>query len=85
MTANMMARFNDCGWMPMMPMMGFGMLFMAVFLVALIVGGVLLVKWLMGPGGVGQEDSAFDILKKRYARGEINKQEFEERKRDLLA
>ncbi len=81
MTANMMERFNDCGWMPMM---GFGMLFMALFWVALIVGGVLLVKWLMGPGAIGREDSALEILKKRYARGEINKQEFEERKRDLL-
>ncbi len=72
-------------WMPMMPMMGFGMLFMAVFWVALIVGGVLLVKWFMGQGGASREDSALEILKKRYARGEINKQEFEERKRDLLA
>ncbi len=81
MTAHMMERFNDCGWMPMM---GFGMLFMALFWVALIVGGVLLVKWLMGPGAIGREDSALEILKKRYARGEINKQEFEERKRDLL-
>ncbi len=71
-------------WMPMMPMMGFGMLFMAVFWVALIVGGVLLVKWFMGQGGASREDSALEILKKRYARGEINKQEFEERKRDLL-
>ncbi len=84
MSANMMEQFNDCGWMPMMPMMAFGMLFMALFWVALIVGGVLLVKWLMGQGGASREDSALDILKKRYARGEINKQEFEERKRDLL-
>ncbi len=82
MSANMMERMTDCGWMPMM---GFGMLFMALFWVALIVGGVLLVKWLMGQGGASREDSALDILKKRYARGEINKQEFEERKRDLLA
>ncbi len=82
MSANMMEQMTDCGWMPMM---GFGMLFMALFWVALIVGGVLLVKWLMGQGGASREDSALDILKNRYARGEINKQEFEERKRDLLA
>ncbi len=82
MSANMMERMTDCGWMSMM---GFGMLFMALFWVALIVGIVLVVKWLMGQGGASREDSALDILKKRYARGEINKQEFEERKRDLLA
>ncbi len=82
MSANMMERMTDCGWMPMMV---FGMLFMALFWVALIVGIVLVVKWLMGQGGASREDSALDILKKRYARGEINKQEFEERKRDLLA
>jgi len=76
-----MEQFNDCGWMPMM---GFGMLFMALFWVALIVGVVLVVKWLMGQGGASREDSALDILNKRYARGVIDRQEFEERKRDLL-
>ena len=82
MNANMMERMNDCGWMPMM---GFGMLFMALFWVALIVGAVLIVKWLIGPGGTSREVSALEILKRRYARGEIDKQEFDERKRDLLS
>ncbi len=29
-------------------------------------------------------ESALDILKRRYARGEINKEEYEERKKDLV-
>ncbi len=77
----MMDYFENGAWIPMM---GFGMLFMALFWIVLIVGVVLALKWLIGQDGARREDSALEILKKRYARGEIDKQEFEERKRDLL-
>lgn len=74
-----MGRLTDGGGM-----MGFGFLTMLLFWVFLIVGLFLLAKWLLGQGGIGREDSALDILKKRYARGEITKEQFEEFKRDIL-
>jgi putative membrane protein len=66
-------------------MMGAGLLFMVVFWVLVISGVVYLVRWLMGQGLAHRSDSSLDILKKRYARGEINKQEFEEMKQALQA
>lgn len=71
---------TDCGWMPMM---GVGLLFMVLFWVLVISGVVYLVRWLMGQGVTGRPDSSLEILKKRYARGEISKQEFEEMRRDV--
>ncbi len=77
------------GNMPGWGMMGSGMFFMSIFwlivLVLLIVAGVYLVRSLRHTGNGGsRKESPLDILKKRYASGEINKQEFEEMKRDLL-
>jgi putative membrane protein len=69
-----------------------GGILMMVFWVAIIVGIVLLVVWLtrqvaggqtQGHAGGGNSVSALDILKMRYARGEIDKTEFEEKKKDL--
>ena len=64
----------------------FGMIFMAIFWIAVIVGIILLIRWLWlstNKGKPGTEDSPLEILKRRYARGEINKEEFEQKKRDL--
>jgi putative membrane protein len=65
---------------------GIWMFFGVVFWILLIVGIVLLVVWAVqkAAGGEGRrEESALEILKKRYARGEISKEEFEEKKRDI--
>jgi putative membrane protein len=67
----------------------FGMIFMMAFWVLAIVGLVFLVKWLIQAatgqkGNVANNSSrAIEILKERYARGEIDKAEFET-KRELL-
>lgn len=57
----------------------------AIFWILILVGLVLLIKYLWeGAGAKGAQESAFDILKKRYAKGEINKEEFEEKKKYLI-
>ncbi|MDP2646610.1 MAG: SHOCT domain-containing protein [Desulfobacterales bacterium] len=66
----------------------FGMIFMLVFWVLVVVGLFFLIKWLIQVTK-GEKDvpsgrsKAIDILKERYARGEISKEEFEKTKRDL--
>ncbi len=62
--------------------------FMWIFWIAIIVGIFFLVKWIVmqsRPGGQQQGESSLEILKKRYARGEIDKEEFEQKKKDLLS
>jgi len=64
--------------------MGFGWLFMGVFWALVIIGTVFLIKTVIGTTKTeGKSETALDILKKRYARGEINREEFEEKKKDI--
>ena len=49
----------------------------------IVVAVVVAVPWLMGQGKEPQSDSALEILRQRYARGEISREEFESRKKDL--
>jgi putative membrane protein len=66
--------------------MGFGGGFMWIFWILLIVAIVWGVKAAAGGGGNNpsqKRKSALDILKERYARGEIDQQEYEQKRKDL--
>jgi putative membrane protein len=65
-----------------------GSILMIAFWILILVGLVFLIKWLIqstgrdkttGSGG----NRSLEILKERYARGEIDKEEFETKKKDL--
>jgi putative membrane protein len=59
---------------------------MALFWLGLIIVVALLIRWSTkesSSSSTRQEKSALDILKERFARGEIDKQEFEESKHIL--
>ncbi len=65
----------------------FGWLMMLLFSILIIVGIVLVVRWFISEGepkGLRTETTALDILKKRYASGEIDKEQFETMKRELM-
>ena len=60
------------------------MISMTIFWILIIAGLVFLAKWLIS-GSKGLTGSrAIDVLKERYARGEISKAEFEEKKKDIM-
>jgi len=62
--------------------MGFGWLFMIVFWVMVLFGIAYVIKRITG--GAKEEETALDILKKRYAKGELTKDEYDRMKDDLL-
>ena len=91
MGPGMMGGYGGYGGM----MTGYGFnpmgVILSLVLWALIISGiVLLVVWLArnanrGTSFIGSGESPLDILKKRYAKGEVTKEQFDAVKRDLEA
>lgn len=63
------------GWL------GLGLLHMVVFWGLVILAFAALLRWLGGSPSPGP--GATDILKARYAKGELTREQFEQLKRDL--
>jgi putative membrane protein len=61
------------------------MIFSMIFWLLILGGFVSMVVWLIRRSGTptGGAETPLDIVKKRYARGEITRDEFEQMKRDL--
>ena len=76
----MMGHMEGWGWMS-----GFGWIFMILFWALIVLGVAALAKWLFST--VRSANSAdrrpLDILKERYARSEITRDQYEQMRRDL--
>lgn len=66
--------------------MGLGFIFMLLFWGLVILGIAALIRWLMMPSSPNRgsrDKSPLEIVQERYARGEIDREEYEQKKRDL--
>lgn len=66
---------------------GLGVIFNLIFWALIIWGVYVLIRKLSENGEImnrKKDDSAMDILKERFAKGEISKEEFEEKKNVLI-
>jgi len=66
----------------------YGVIFGPLVMIAFIVVTVVIIAWLLRALGLGSQSSSGEItpletLKRRFARGEINRDEYEERKKVL--
>jgi putative membrane protein len=70
----------DMMWgMPVMIVVGL------VFWGFVVAGVVAVAWWLVRRSRASERDTALDLLRERYAKGDITREEFEERRRHLAA
>ena len=76
------------GW-PMMGFGGIGMIFGFIFFVLIVIGVILLIVWLIRRTGYNITDKtntrSLEILKERYAKGELTKEQYENMKKELMS
>ncbi len=65
---------------------GFGGLMMGIFWIFVILAGFAFFRWFFENqrGNGNTSGKAMEILKEKYAKGEITKEEFETKKKDLM-
>ena len=85
MTAWAQQRPYDWGMHYMWGATGIGMMLMMLVFFGLVIAALVLgIRWLITQGKEPRSDSALETLRQRYARGEIDKDQFEALKRDLV-
>jgi putative membrane protein len=68
--------------------MGFGWISMILFWALVVFAIVAIVRWLMPQplGGASHRDrTPLEVLQERYARGEIDREEYEQKRQDLAS
>lgn len=75
---------NGHGWMMdgWSSMGGFGFIFWLLIL-GVIIGGLVWLLRVRSMPGSGWRDTSLEILEERYARGEIDREEYLQKKRDI--
>ena len=76
------------GWPGMMGFGGLGMIFGFIWFIAIIVGIVFFIVWLVKRFTYSATDKtgtlSLEILKERYAKSELTKEQYENIKKDLM-